>query len=132
VRPDAAFQRATPSSELDDQASHGDRCHRKQAHALARRGGSLVHDPEVSLVDDLGRGQGLVWPAAPQLSVGDPAQFVVHQRDEPVERFTIAPGGIDEQVGARVLNIHGEHNPAAGVSAFSRRFASTGLENSDA
>ena len=113
----ATLLRATAPGVLDDDPSHGHGGDREETHAFAARDATVVHQPEVSLVNDLGRRERLVRPPAPKLAVRDPPQLIVDERHESIERLTVATRGIQEQVRC-AFSIHAaQPSPAAPMSA---------------
>jgi hypothetical protein len=62
-------------------------------------------EPEVGLVDEGRRLEGLAGPLAGQLPGGQPAQFVADQREEPLGRLAVAllAGGKDAAVHVAIV-----------------------------
>jgi hypothetical protein len=79
------------------------RRHAEEVRAVLPPDMLLVNETQVRFVYQGGTLQGVVRPFAPQIPRGQPAQFSVNERCQPVERLLIAIAPADQQFGNALL-----------------------------
>jgi hypothetical protein len=71
---------------IDEDPSHQARRDAEELRAVLPDGRSLIDEPQVEFVHERGGRDGMACAFAPELARGNPAQFGVDERNEPVER----------------------------------------------
>ena len=61
------------------------------------RGGCLIDQAHIGLVDESGGAEGVIWPLPPQAAMGDPPQVVIDQRQQLVEGASVTAGALRQQ-----------------------------------
>jgi hypothetical protein len=59
----------------------------------------LVHQPEIGLVDQARRTEGVLLALTEELPVSDPSQLLVDQWKQPVERAGVARAQLEQKIG---------------------------------
>jgi hypothetical protein len=98
---------------IHEHAPHHVRGDGEELHPVNPLGARLVHEPEVCLVDDGGRGERVAYGLESQLPVGNPRQVSVDERDEAVQRARNSVAHVAEHLGDRVLLRRACHAPSA-------------------
>ena len=80
-----------PARVIDQDLPHQPRGHRKQVGAILRRRRARSHQPEIRLVDQRGRLKGVVWLFLTKPRSRHPAQLLVHERQQLLQRVSV-PG----------------------------------------
>jgi hypothetical protein len=83
-----------PAGVIDEDLTHQLRRHRKKVRPVLQRQSLHVHEPQVDLVHERRRLEGVAWLFSLEMAARHAAQLVIHERDQAVERcgVALAPG----------------------------------------
>jgi hypothetical protein len=113
--PASRFPSVLSVDEVDDDAAHRARGQRDEVGTVDDRRGRPPREPDVRFVDECGWAQGLAGPQPRELAPRQPAQLVIDQAEDFVDRSRLAPppGGQDR---LEVFSRHVVLYSAAGAS----------------
>ena len=80
--------------------------------AILPLGVSLIDEPEIRLVDECSRLERVVGAFAAQIVTREPAQFVVNQRHQFLERRLVALAPVDQKLCYALSRSHTVQNEA--------------------
>ena len=87
------------SSVIYQNPTHHLRCHVEELCAILPAGARLIEEAEVSFIDQRRGLQRVSRMFPPQVMMGQAAQIVVNESDQPVERCPFAVAPVDKQMG---------------------------------
>ena len=90
---------------VDENPAHDPRGDRENLRAVLQSDASLIHEPQIRLVDEPRGAQRVTVAFATKLPLGDRGELVVNERDELVPRRRIAAAILD------VLRPHRSRSP---------------------
>ena len=86
----AALAGVLPAGLIDEDLAHQLRRHRKEVRPVLQRQPLHIHESQIDLMHERRRLESAARLFALEVAARNLAQFVVHERDETVERFRIA------------------------------------------
>jgi hypothetical protein len=101
---------------VDQNAPHRLGSDREEGIAIGSRELTLLHQPQVDLVDERGRGECMAGRFAVELSSCNLTQLVVDERYDSLRRFTIAGAPSCKPLRDLTLGHHGAKPKNTGVS----------------
>ena len=93
----AAFARVVPTGAVDQDPPHDLRGNAEEMSSTPPIDLPLIDEPQVCLVDERRRLQGVPQPLAAKLAPRDMAQLAIHERQQLIERTVIPAAPVVEQ-----------------------------------